>query len=73
MRTLKCVTVGDGYESFFTVGKNYSADWDYCVCDNESVGPDLFHWDLETDGLTVRSSCGDDSSPVVATFEIVEE
>lgn len=73
MSKLKCLTVGKGYEDFFTVGKEYFSDADFCVTDNDSVGEDWYHWDLEVDGVTVRSACGDDSSAVVATFKIVEE
>jgi|AGFT01.1.fsa_nt_gi hypothetical protein len=73
MTILKCKTVGAGYESFFTVGKHYPADSDFAVCDDDSEGDDWFHWDLEADGVTVMSSCGDEFSQVVATFEIVEE
>lgn len=73
MTILKCKTVGAGYEDFFTVGKNYPADSDFCVCDNDSLGDDWFHWDLESDGVTVRSHHCDEDSALVATFEIVEE
>lgn len=72
MSKLKCTTVGKGYESFYTVGKVYNSDSDFCVCDNDSEGDDWFHWDLEADGVTVLSSCGDEFSALVATFEIVE-
>lgn len=73
MSKLKCKTVGAGFENFYTVGKVYNSDADACVTDNESVGDDWYHWDLESDGVTVREHCCDDSSRIVATFEIAEE
>lgn len=73
MSKLKCLTVGKGFDKFYTAGKVYISDADFCVCDDDSEHEDDFRWDLEVDGVTVRTHCCNDGSAIVATFEVVEE
>lgn len=73
MAKLKCKTVGTGYERFFTVGKVYGVALEcVAVADNDSIDETDHSWELEPDGVTVRSACCDEYSDIVATFEIVE-
>lgn len=73
MAKLKCLTVGKRYGEFFTEGKVYGADLEYGVADNHSFDDTDHNWELEPDGITVRETCCDEDSAIVATFEVVEE
>lgn len=72
MTKLKCLTVGKKYGEWFTVGAVYGADLEYGVADNHSFDETDHNWELEPDGVTVRSACCDEDSDIVATFSIVE-
>lgn len=73
MAKLKCLTVGKKYGEWFTVGNVYGADLEYGVADNHSFDETDHNWELEPDGVTVRSACCDEDSDIVATFSIVED
>lgn len=72
MAKLKCKSVGNEYGKFFTIGKVYGADLEDGVADNDSTHEADYNWQLEPGGVTVRATCCEEDSAIVATFEIVE-